>query len=505
MRGLCLALSLIGLVMSEVEVNNEGVLVLTVDTFQEGITSSDFVLVEFYAPWCGHCKALAPEYAKAAQSLLEKHPDLSVKLAMVDATVETSLAKDHGVRGYPTLKFFRKDAPTEPSDYSGGRKADEIVAWILKKTGPPAIDMPSVEEAQKVIDAEEFVVIGFFEQEDSEEAKAFIKLAQGMDDVKFGISVAAAVRDHHEIGANKVAVFRKFDEPKLVYDGALVAEELKPFIQSSRLPYIIEFSDENAPKIFSGSVKNHALLFCKVEDAESMLAEYKLAAKKLKGKAIFVYLDIAKDSNSRVMEFFNLKADDGTQFRVIKMDGEMQKFKAELTEFTETSFTGFVQDVLDGKVQKHMMTEEVPEDWDKEPVKVLVGKNFEEVAMDSTKDVLVEFYAPWCGHCKALAPIYDELGQHYKDSADVLITKIDATKNEVSAVDVQGFPTIYLFRKDDNKSILYNGGRTLDALKSFVDSKGEMQKDDDDEEADEEEEEEEEEDEGAGDGVKDEL
>ena len=69
----------------------------------------------------------------------------------------------------------------------------------------------------------------------------------------------------------------------------------------------------------------------------------------------------------------------------------MKKFKADLTEFTEATFTAFVQDVLDGKVQRHLMSEEIAEGWDKEPVKVLVGKNFEEVAMDKTKDVLVEF------------------------------------------------------------------------------------------------------------------
>lgn len=103
----------------------------------------------------------------------------------------------------------------------------------------------------------------------------------------------------------------------------------------------------------------------------------------------------------------------------------------------------------------------------------MVAANFDEIVYDAGKDVLVEFYAPWCGHCKQLAPIYDKVAEHFEKSDDVVIAKMDATANELEHTKIVNFPTIKLYKKSTNEVIEFHGPRTFNALVKFIESGGE--------------------------------
>lgn len=466
----CVILAISSTVFCDEIKNDDGVLVFTKDNFKTGVKDNEFVLVEFYAPWCGHCKSLAPEYIKAAKKLADQ--ESAIKLAKVDATEETELAEEHGVKGYPTLKFFRSGSPI---DYSGGRTADEIVSWLLKKTGPVAKDLTSVDDARGFIDASTVAVIGFFKDTSSAAAKNFLAAANAVDDYPFGITSTDAVFSEYNVDGETVVLFKKFDEGRADLEGEITEKNIKKFVMSQSLPLVVDFNHETAQKIFGGEIKSHLLMFLSQQEGhiDKYLEGAREIAKEFREQVLFVSINSDEEDHQRILEFFGMKKDEIPAMRLIRLEEDMAKYKPQNPELSKDNIKSFVQDFIDGKLKQHLLSQDLPEDWDNTPVKVLVSSNFDEVAFNKDKDVLVEFYAPWCGHCKQLAPIYDQLGQKFKDSDTVVIAKMDATANELEHTKITSFPTLKLYTKGENKVIDYNGERTLEGLSKFLESGGE--------------------------------
>jgi len=443
----------------------EGVLVLGDKNLAEALAEFDFVLGEFYAPWCGHCKKLAPEFAKAATAL--KAEGSGARLAKVDCTTEKEACEKYGVSGYPTLKWFVKG---EASAYEGGRTEPDILNYIRKKTLPSTQEVATSEDLANAIKRSEVVVV-FFGGKDSEGFKAFESASNKFEDVGFVYTSNADLRTEHSAPAGThIVLLKKFDEGRHELAGSFTSESLVEFIEANKTPLLLPFDQKAAQRIFGEGIPTYFLIHQKDEAGEKATGLLKEIASKLKGKIQASISDIKDGAlGPRLAEYIGVKESDTPAFRIVvpSKGGSVKKFVYD-GEHKLEHLLKFHEDYTSGKVSPHFKSEDVPAKNDG-PVKIIVGKNFNDIVLDKTKDVLIEFYAPWCGHCKKLEPIWDELGTELASIKNLVIAKMDSTANEVESVEVSGFPTIKYYPSNNKESpITYDGDRTKEGFTAWL-------------------------------------
>ena len=420
-------------------------------TFDAAVAEFNPLLVEFYAPWCGHCKSLAPEYAKAAGELLPK----GLRIAKVDATVEKKVAGRFEIQGFPTLKFFRGSAES-PSEFGGGRTAKDIVAWVTKKSAPATQPVATVEEFKALAagDSVAFLLLGA--SDGSELAKSFSSVASSTEGgvafaTAFG-AAGAALRKEYGVGADEDAVvgINNFEDQAnavTMAAGETTVEAVSAFVAANSLPLVVPFSPSTAQKIFAGSIKTHFLLFASPENkkTKALLDSMRSLSKANAGELLFVSVDPKGESNDKILSFFGVADSALPTAAIIKMADEGPKKFLLGEPATAASLATFLDNYKSGAIKTTLKSAPEPAPDASSDVRVLVGTTFESQVINGPEDIsIVEFYAPWCGHCKALVPTWEKLATKFKGDAKVGIFKMDYTENEVDfpGVSIKGFPTV---------------------------------------------------------------
>ncbi|AET37294.1 uncharacterized protein Ecym_1036 [Eremothecium cymbalariae DBVPG len=446
---------------------------LGLEDFRSFLKEHSLVLAEFYAPWCGHCKRLGPEFVEAAAELVESE----IYLAQIDCEKEKELCQEQSIGSYPTLKIFRNGEPELGTQYMGDRKASSIVSYMLKQ------NEPSVRVVQGNDAAEQFAKI-------VKESEDILVVDGGVSDLNETFHELAESHRHsysfvqYPESDSKLGLYLQGEEEPIYYNGDnFTIDSLTAWLKVESLPYFGDVDASTFSSYRSSGLPVAYFFYTSPEERAEYEEFFVSLGKQYRGEIAFGGIDATK--HGRFAESLSVKQ----QFPLFVIHKMFDNLKYSLPQLSDEEYealttpltldkkqvTEFIKKFIAGKLEPIIKSEEVPEVQENNVYK-LVGKTHDDIISDKDKDVLVKYYAPWCGHCKTLAPVYEQLADLYasdEDSKDkILIADIDATLNDVQ-VEIQGFPTIILYPAGkDSEPVTFESQRSVEAFVKFIAENG---------------------------------
>ena len=421
------------------------------------LIESGLVFVEFYAPWCTHCKQLAPELDKAAERLKD-----DAKIVKIDATENEEFAKSHGVQGFPTLLIFHEG---NVIPYKGGRSYTDIVSTIKKMLSPCHTILKTAKELKAYKKGKNVKLLLYIHGEQTPAQEVFLAYAKANRD-QFTYAIVSDTSLFKARDKDFIEMYKPFDNKFSALDD-VTAESFREWLRQESF----RLFDEIAVANYDSYVKRgFPMVWLFVDAMQKESKEAKEVAKRLapeyKGKLSFVFLDGNKFSG--LAEQFGLHEKKYPVFLISNQKQDTFRLPAD-EEITVDRVRRLCDEFLEGKLTKTMRSEPRPESDGEGALTIVVGSSFPELVENATKDTLIAFTAPWCKHCKMMKEAYIEVADSFKEDEGIRVALLDVSRNDVASPQfpIDGLPAIF-FKSKGQDPIAFEGERTKDDFIEFI-------------------------------------
>ncbi|XP_053674938.1 protein disulfide-isomerase A5 [Anopheles nili] len=352
---------------------------LTAGNFEPALKDEKSVLVMFYAPWCGHCKKMKPEYEKAAEIMKSKN--IPGVLAALDATKEASVGQQYGVKGYPTVKYFSNGEFKFDVNVRDAEKIVEFMQKPIEPPPPPAPEAPWEDEASDVVHLND--------------------------------------------------------------------ETFKPFLKKKKHVLVMFY----AP--WCGHCKRAKPEFTRAAEHFKEDPKTELAA-----------VDCTRYSS--VCSSFEVRG-----YPTFKYFSYLKTVREYNGGRTETDFITYLKNPNAAPAKTDKPAEPFGDFPGSDKILFLTDDNFQEVVKLESK-LLIMFYAPWCGHCKHMKPEFAKVAELLAlEKLPAKVAALDCTIHTKTAeqFQIRGYPTLKYYSKGQFQRN-YDGKRTAQDMLQFLRSSG---------------------------------
>ncbi|WOL02174.1 protein disulfide isomerase-like 1-5 [Canna indica] len=411
------------------------------------IDTNEAVLLLGYAPWCPRSAELMPRFAEAATVLREMGSSLVV--AKLDAERHGKAASLLGIKGFPTILLFVNGSALA---YRGGFTKEEIVIWARKKTGVPVMRISSPSAAEELLRQHQMFIVGLFDKYEGPQYEEFVKAAITDNEVQFAetVDINIARLLFPDVGIEKKFLGLVKSEPERFenFEDNFEEQNILQFIEYNKFPLVTKLTELNSAKVYSSAIKLQVFIFAAADDLEDLHPLLQDIARSYKRNIMFVYVDNAEDNLAK--PFMTLYGLESEKPIVTAFDNKIgSKYLLE-SDLTRNTLEEFCNGLLHGTLPPYFKSEPIPNE--KGMIEKVVGRTFDALVLDSTENVFLEVYTPWCIDCKSTSKQVEKLAKHFKGLENLKFARIDASSNEHPKLQITNYPTLLLYLAGDKSN-----------------------------------------------------